>query len=67
MTSDRPTSSQRFLDFDSEAGQPREVPEPQRGQSVSAAMKQTTLSNVPDSLMEPIVDPANMERAWNDT
>ncbi len=27
-------------------------------------MKQTTLSDAPDSLMEQIVDPANMQRAW---
>jgi RNA-directed DNA polymerase len=64
MTSNRPTSSQRFLEFDSEVEEPRGVPEPQRGQSVSAAMKKTTLSPVSENLMEQIVDQRNMERAW---
>ena len=64
MTSNRPTLSQRFLDFASEAEQPREVPEPQRGQSVLAAMNKTALSPVSENLMEQIVDQRNMERAW---
>lgn len=64
MTSNRPTSSQRFLEFDSEVEEPRGVPEPQRGQSVSAAMKKSTLSPVSENLMEQIVDQRNRERAW---
>ena len=64
MTSSRPTPSQRSLEFDPDAGEPRGVPEPQRGQSVSAAMKTTTLGPVSENLMEQIVDERNMERAW---
>jgi RNA-directed DNA polymerase len=64
MTSNRPTETQLELAFPQEADAMRATPEPQRGQSALAAIKQTTLSEVPDSLMEQIVDPANMERAW---
>ena len=64
MTSSRPIPSQRSLEFDPDAGEPRGVPEPQRGQSVSAAMKTTTLGPVSENLMEQIVDERNMERAW---
>lgn len=64
MTSNRPTSPQRFLEFACETEQPRAVPEPQRGQSASAAMSKTALSPVSEHLMEQIVDQRNMERAW---
>lgn len=64
MTSNRPTSSQRFLEFACETEQPRAVPEPQRGQSASAAMSKTALGPVSEHLMEQIVDQRNMERAW---
>ena len=64
MTSNRPTPRQLEFEFARESESTRHGPEPQRGQSALAAMKQTTLSAVPDSLMEQIVDPANMERAW---
>jgi RNA-directed DNA polymerase len=64
MTSNRPTSRQLEFEFARESESTRHGPEPQRGQSALAAMKQTTLSPVSDSLMEQIVDPANMERAW---
>ena len=64
MTSDRPTPPQCSLELNPDAEGPRGVAEPQRGQSVPAAMKQTTLSPVSGNLMEQIVDPRNMERAW---
>jgi RNA-directed DNA polymerase len=64
MTSSCPTPPQRSLEFDPDAGEPRGVPEPQRGQSVSAAMKTTTLGPVSENLMEQIVDERNMEQAW---
>ena len=40
------------------------VPEPQRGQSETADMKKTALDELPDDLMEQIVDTRNMEQAW---
>ena len=52
MTSNRPTSSQRFLEFDSEAEEPRGVPEPQRGQSELAAMKKTALDSYRSSSVQ---------------
>ncbi len=64
MTSNRLTETQLEFVFLQEADSTRATPEPQRGQSALAAMKQTTWSDVPDSLMEQIVDSANMERAW---
>jgi len=64
MTSNRLTETQLELAFPQEDGSTNATSEPQRGQSALAAMKQTTLSDVPDSLMEQIVDSANMERAW---
>ena len=64
MTSNRPTPAQRSFDFLQEEGVPRATPEPQRGQSESAAVKKTPLSPVSGNLMEQIVDERNMERAW---
>jgi RNA-directed DNA polymerase len=64
MTSNRPTAAQRSFDFLREEGVPRATPEPQRGQSESAAVKKTPLSPVSGNLMEQIVDERNMERAW---
>jgi len=63
MTSIRPTQAQRSIDFRDEVEAPPPTSEPQRGKSASAAMKKRTLSNSTD-LMEQIVDPKNMERAW---
>ncbi len=48
MTSTRPTIS----------------PEPQGGQSCAAAMEKSALGSLSEDLMEQIVDPENMERAW---
>ena len=48
MTSTRPTVS----------------PEPQGGQSCAAAMEKSALGSLSEDLMEQIVDPENMERAW---
>ena len=64
MTSNRPTPAQRSFDFLQEEGVPRATPEPQRGQSESAAVKKTPLSPVSGNLMEQIVDERNMEQAW---
>ena len=62
MTSNRPTQQQPS---NPPAGEtPIAVPEPQRGQAVSADMKQTALNFVSEDLMEQIVDARNMERAW---
>lgn len=63
MTSIRPTQAQRSIDFVDEADGFQLASEPQRGQSSSAVMKKRTLSDSTD-LMERIVEPANMERAW---
>lgn len=62
MTSTRP--QQRMFAFAHEQTESPFAAEPQRGQSDLAAMKKTALSPVPDSLMEQIVDQANVERAW---
>ncbi len=48
MTSTRPTIS----------------PEPQGGQSCAAVMEKSALDSLSEDLMEQIVDPENMERAW---
>lgn len=64
MTSNRPTPEQPTFDFSDEADRDESGSEPQRGQSVSAAMNKTTLSPVSENLMEQIVDLRNMERAW---
>jgi RNA-directed DNA polymerase len=64
MTSNRPTPEQPTFDFSDEADRDESGSEPQRGQSVSAAMNKTTLSPVSENLMEQIVDQRNMERAW---
>lgn len=64
MTSNRPTPEQLTFDFSDEADRHESGSEPQRGQSVSAAMMKTTLGPVSENLMEQIVDQRNMERAW---
>lgn len=64
MTSNRPTPEQLTFDFSDEADRDESGSEPPRGQSVSAAMMKTTLGPVSENLMEQIVDPRNMERAW---
>lgn len=64
MTSTRPTPRQRSFDFFEEEGEPRAAPEPQRGQSESAAVKKTPLSSASENLMEQIVDARNMAQAW---
>jgi RNA-directed DNA polymerase len=63
MTSNRPIRQTTF-DFLTEADPLAAAPEPQRGESVLAAMPTTTLSDSSLSLMEQIVDPANFEKAW---
>ena len=64
MTSNRPTQSQTTFEFVNEVEAASAAPEPQRGQSVPADMKKTTLDPVSENLMEQIVDERNMERAW---
>jgi RNA-directed DNA polymerase len=64
MTSTRPIQRQACFDFLTEDEAAHAEPEPQRGQSVPADMKQTALDSLPESLMEQIVDERNMERAW---
>ena len=64
MTSDRPTQPQTHFEFAHEGEAASAGPEPQRGQSVLADMKETALDPVSENLMEQIVDERNMERAW---
>ena len=64
MTSNRPTQPQTHFEFVHEREAASDVAEPQRGQSVLADMKKTTLNPVSENLMEQIVDERNMERAW---
>jgi len=64
MTSNRPTQPQTTFEFVNEGEAASATPEPQRGQSVPADMKKTTLDPVSENLMEQIVDERNMERAW---
>ncbi len=56
MTSNRPTQSQTTFESVNEGEVASGAPEPQRGQSVSADMKRTTLNSVSENLMEQIVD-----------
>ena len=65
MTSPRPLR-QRELDFGPliEAGTSMPEAEPQRGKSWSAVREQPALGLPSENLMEQVVDPANMERAW---
>ena len=63
MTSNRPTQPQTTSKFDNEGEAASATPELQRGQSVPADMKKTTLDAVSENLMEQIVDERNMERA----
>lgn len=64
MTSNRLTASQLMFDFPWEEDRDNDAPEPQRGESILAAISKTALSNVSEPLMEQIVDSANVERAW---
>lgn len=66
MLSDRPTFQQLTFNFDDsiEPDEAAPMAEPQRGQSEPANAKQPSLDQFLDPLMEKIVDPANMERAW---
>lgn len=43
---------------------PTTSPEPQGGQSCAAAMEKPALDSLSMNLMEQVVDPENMERAW---
>jgi len=64
--SKRPTSSQREFDFGDRSADETATPdaEPQRGQSTLANTQQPSLDPTHVSLMEKIVDDANMEQAW---
>ena len=64
MPSNRPTEPQTTSETDKEAEAASAAAEPQRGQSVPADMKKTTLNPVSENLMEQIVDERNMELAW---
>ena len=64
MTLNRPTQPQTTFQPLNEGEAASGAPEPQRGQSVPADMKKTTLDPVSENLMEQIVDERNMERAW---
>ena len=64
MTWNRPTPPPTTFEFVHEGDVASGAPEPQRGQSVAAAMKKTTLNAVSENLMEQIVNERNMERAW---
>jgi len=64
MTSTRPTQRQRVFDFGNEADTTHAVAEPQGGQSCAAAMEKSALDSLSEDLLEQIVDPDNLERAW---
>ena len=64
MTSNRPTEAQTTIAFVNESKTVSAAPEPQRGQSMPADMKKTTLNTVSENLMEQIVNERNMERSW---
>jgi RNA-directed DNA polymerase len=64
MTSTRPTQRHASPEPIEEDEAARPQPEPQRGQSASAAMKKTALDPASESLIEQIVDRRNMEQAW---
>lgn len=66
MFSKRPTSWQREFDFGDDSADETVTldAEPQRGQSTSANTQQPSLDQNHVSLMEKIVDDANMEQAW---
>jgi RNA-directed DNA polymerase len=66
MTSDRPKhieASSRYPTGDEHQNAPCSL-EPQRGESASAAVTQTTLGNWLEPLMENVVDQNNVEQAW---
>jgi len=63
MTSGRPQRQLR-LDLGDDAVRPTCAAEPQGGQSYAAAMEQPALGLPSENLMEQIVEPANMQRAW---
>jgi len=65
MTSTRPTKpNPTILPRIEESGSLRTIGTFDRGQSASAAMEKTALDIVSNDLIEQIVAPANMERAW---
>jgi RNA-directed DNA polymerase len=64
MVSTRPTMRQLELDFSDEAEPGQAPPEPQRGQSPSAIMAADTLGIDSVDLMERVVAPDNIDRAW---
>lgn len=63
MTSNRSASS-NTSDFRREVGVSRAMSEPQRGESTSAVVRTTALSEPSEELIEQIVEPKNMQRAW---
>ena len=63
MTSNRPEQQSTF-DFREGTEVSRVALEPQRGQSASAVVRTTALSEPSEKLMEQIVESRNMERAW---
>ena len=63
MASTRP-EQQRPLDFGNEAPMASGAQEPQGGQSCAAVSGEPALDSISEDLMEQIVAPPNMERAW---
>ena len=63
MTSNRSTSPDTPA-FRREGGVSRAKPKPQRGESASAVVRTTALSEPSEQLMEQIVESKNMQRAW---
>jgi len=63
MASTRP-EQQRLLDFGNEAPMATAAQEPQGGQSCAAVNGEPALDSLSEDLMEQIVAPPNMERAW---
>jgi len=63
MTSNRPEQPNTFVSRNG-VGVSRVAPEPQRGESASAAVRTTALSEPSENLMEQLVEARNMQRAW---
>lgn len=64
MTSNNPNASQLSFDFGSEAEADTDAQKTQTSPSVSAATEKSALDSTSSSLMERIVDEANVEVAW---
>ena len=64
MTSTRPVQTSDTPLTRNEPSDCAPGPAPLLGQSTSAVMEKTALDNVSVDLIEQIVDPANLERAW---